>query len=84
MDFNDPLPTLWPQFEALAANKPLLVLRGEHSSLLSQTTVIGMKEKAPHIETHTVPGQGHAPILHIGALPTLIKIFLEKCDKPDH
>jgi len=84
MDFNAPLPTLWPQFDALAADKPIMVLRGEFSSLLSQATVDGMKEKAAHIQTHTAPGQGHAPILHIGALPTLIKIFLEKCDKQEH
>lgn len=81
MDFSTPLPTMWPQFDSLAARKPLLVIRGENSSLLSDQTVSEMKERAPHIKTHTVPGQGHAPLLHLGSLPALINNFLASCDR---
>ncbi|TDH35841.1 alpha/beta hydrolase [Pseudohoeflea suaedae] len=81
MDFSSPLPTMWPQFEALAAKRPLLVIRGENSSLLSEDTVSEMQGLAPHIETHTALGQGHAPILHLGSLPGLIRNFLDRCDR---
>jgi pimeloyl-ACP methyl ester carboxylesterase len=81
MDFSTPLPTMWPQFDSLAARKPLLVIRGEHSSLLSEETVEEMKSRAPHIKTHTASGQGHAPLLHLGSLPALIRNFLAECDR---
>lgn len=80
VDQDTVLPTMWPQFESLAANRPLMVLRGEHSKLLSEETVAEMKRRAPHIETHTVDGQGHTPILHLGGLPALIQAFLLRCD----
>lgn len=81
MDFSTPLPTMWPQFEALAANKPLLVIRGENSTLLAEETVSEMQARAPDLDTHTALGQGHAPILHLGSLPGLIRNFLAKCDR---
>src|SRR6185312_14461865 len=37
-----PLPAMWPQFKALAAAAPVLILRGEQSDLLSRETVAGM------------------------------------------
>lgn len=81
MDFSTPLPTMWPQFESLAAGKPLLVIRGENSALLSEETVTEMKSRAPHVKTHTALGQGHAPLLHLGSLPALIRDFLSGCDQ---
>lgn len=57
------LPDLWPQFEALAAAGPLLVMRGEQSDLLSRKTVGEMKRRAPKLEAIEIPGQGHAPVL---------------------
>ena len=62
IDFNAPLPTLWPQFEGLR-DVPLLTLRGENSDLLSAETVAEMARRHPRMETHTVAGQGHAPLL---------------------
>jgi pimeloyl-ACP methyl ester carboxylesterase len=54
---------LWPLFEALAT-KPLLVLRGEHSDLLSVQTAEKMQQAAPGARFVTVPGVGHAPMLN--------------------
>ena len=62
IDLAKPLPTLWPQFEGLR-EMPLLVLRGANSDLLSEATVAEMQARHPRCEAHTVPGQGHAPLL---------------------
>lgn len=53
---------LWPFFEALA-KKPLLVVRGEKSDLLSEAATERMKRAAPSATFVTVPGVGHAPTL---------------------
>jgi pimeloyl-ACP methyl ester carboxylesterase len=62
LDLEAPLPTAWPQFEGLS-NVPTLCVRGENSDLLSPATVAEMRERHSRFETHTVPGQGHAPLL---------------------
>ncbi len=54
---------LWPAFEQLA-QKPMLIMRGAHSDLLSATTLNAMSARAPHARTCTVPNVGHAPILN--------------------
>jgi pimeloyl-ACP methyl ester carboxylesterase len=53
---------MWPLFRALAA-KPLLVVRGALSELLSAATVERMREAAPAAEFVEVPHVGHAPML---------------------
>ncbi len=62
LDLEKPLPPLWTLFAALV-HAPLLVLRGEHSDILSRETVAEMAKRHPACETHIVPGQGHAPLL---------------------
>ena len=59
-----PTPTvdLWPFFAALA-EKPLLVVRGEKSDLLTAETAAKMKQVAPRMRLATVAGVGHAPHL---------------------
>ena len=74
IDFDKPLPTLWPQFELLAKS-PLLAIRGEHSRLLSEETLARMG--AHGVETVTAKGQGHAPLLHHPALFPAIKAFFD-------
>ena len=53
---------LWPLFLALA-QKPLLVVRGELSELLTVETFRKMMEAAPQARFVTVPNIGHAPEL---------------------
>ena len=79
IDFNAPLPTLWPQFEGLR-DVPLLTLRGENSDLLSAETVAETARRHPRMETHVVAGQGHAPLL-IDA-PTIERVasFIESVE----
>ncbi|MBB3563999.1 pimeloyl-ACP methyl ester carboxylesterase [Rhizobium sp. BK512] len=77
MDFNNPLPDLWPQFENLGAI-PLLLIRGENSSLLSRGTVDEMAKRHPDMLQITAKGQGHAPLLHLGDIPHTIRMFVSK------
>jgi pimeloyl-ACP methyl ester carboxylesterase len=77
LDLDTPLPTLWPQFEGLA-NAPTLVLRGEHSSLLTAETLAAMHGRHAGMESVVVGGQGHAPHLDTGDLPQTIAAFIDK------
>lgn len=62
LDLEAPPPVLWPLFDGLA-HAPMLVLRGEHSDLLSEATLKEMGDRRAGVETFTVAGQGHAPLL---------------------
>ncbi|MCC5978582.1 MAG: alpha/beta hydrolase [Salinarimonas sp.] len=62
LDLEKPLPPLWTLYAALS-HAPLLVLRGEHSDILSNETLAEMAKRHPACQTHLVPGQGHAPLL---------------------
>jgi pimeloyl-ACP methyl ester carboxylesterase len=53
---------LWPMFATLA-QKPLMLVRGERSDLLSAAALERMKQAAPEAQSVVVPGVGHAPIL---------------------
>jgi pimeloyl-ACP methyl ester carboxylesterase len=53
---------LWPGLDALKG-KPVLVLRGELSDLLSRETLESVAQRLPDAETVTVPRVGHAPTL---------------------
>jgi pimeloyl-ACP methyl ester carboxylesterase len=79
VDFNEPLPVLWPQFMGLAGI-PVLAIRGEHSKLLSARTLKEMARRHPRLETVTVEGQGHAPLLETAGLPERIAAFLKQVD----
>lgn len=80
LDLSKPLPVLWPQFVGLTA-MPLMVIRGAGSRLLSKATVEQMRAYAPSLETVTVAGQGHAPLLETGDLPGIIATFLAAADR---
>ena len=74
-----PLPDLWPLFEGLKPF-PVLIIRGEHSDLLSTETVQAMQDRHPRLTAITVPGQGHAPALD-GDLTQTIKQFVSSMEK---
>ncbi|MGL4489160.1 MAG: alpha/beta fold hydrolase [Rhizobiaceae bacterium] len=69
------LPAAWPQFAGLGGI-PMMVVRGEHSRLLSQKTFEEMGKRHGNCTLVTAPGQGHAPMLHIGDLSQRIISFL--------
>ena len=54
---------LWPFF-AVLGQKPLLVVRGAKSDLLTAATAARMQEVAPRMKLAVVPGVGHAPELN--------------------
>ena len=60
IDLTKKIPEMWPQYRALG-RAPTLILRGEHSDLLSDGTAKKMLEDHPAATLHTVPDQGHAP-----------------------
>jgi pimeloyl-ACP methyl ester carboxylesterase len=53
---------LWPLFQALGS-KPLLVIRGQKSDLLTAETAEKMKLVVPDVKIAVVEGVGHAPEL---------------------
>jgi pimeloyl-ACP methyl ester carboxylesterase len=81
IDPSAPPPPLWAQFEALAKAAPVLVIRGEHSDLLSRETVSAMRARRPELESIEIPGQGHAPFLTDAATIGPILAFAERCGK---
>lgn len=67
---------MWPLFAALA-QKPLLVIRGELSELLSAEAFDKMKAAAPDAHFVVVPGVGHAPLLGEAEAVAAIDGFLD-------
>ena len=53
---------MWALYDALAA-RPLLVLRGAHSDILSADVAARMAARSPLVELVTIAGVGHAPTL---------------------
>lgn len=70
---------LWPLFSVLG-QKPLLVIRGEKSDLLTSTTVAKMQKVAPHMSLAVVPGVGHAPELNEPEAVAAIDSFLDSLE----
>jgi pimeloyl-ACP methyl ester carboxylesterase len=73
-----PAPTIdmWPLFAALA-QKPLLVVRGERSDLLSAEAAEKMRAAAPTAKFAVVAGVGHAPELDEPEALAALDAFLD-------
>jgi pimeloyl-ACP methyl ester carboxylesterase len=71
---------LWPLFSSLA-QKPLLVVRGELSDLLSAASMEKMRLAAPFAKFAVVPGVAHAPTLGEPAAVAAIDGFLGSLDQ---
>jgi pimeloyl-ACP methyl ester carboxylesterase len=59
---EQPLPDLWPFFDALA-DLPLALIRGENSELLTSETAKEMQRRRPDMIFAEVPDRGHVPFL---------------------
>ena len=55
-------PDLWPVFAALD-DVPLLLIRGETSDILPESTAHRMADRHPDCRLVTIGGRGHAPLL---------------------
>lgn len=62
IDFSKPIPSAWPLFDLLKAY-PVLTLRGEHSDLLSDATLVEMAKRHEAMEALIVSHEGHAPFV---------------------
>lgn len=76
-DLAQGLPDLWPQF-ALFEEKPVMVVRGTFSRLLSRETVEDMQRRHPGLVAVEARGQGHAPMMHLDGLAEKIGAFLAR------
>lgn len=66
---------LWPFFDA-AAKKPLALIRGANSDLLTRETADRMAERAPDMLRAEVPGRGHVPFLDENEAVATIRAWL--------
>lgn len=84
LPFNTAGPTpqvdMWPLFAALA-QKPLLVIRGAKSDLLSADTLAKMHAAAPAMKSALVAGVGHAPDLTEPEAVAAIDAFLDEIER---
>jgi pimeloyl-ACP methyl ester carboxylesterase len=80
VDIAKPVPTMWEHFAALL-QKPVMVLRGEHSDILSQATVKEMQARHPGLAAVLVRNEGHAPLLLDRFTQRLIADFLAEHDR---
>ncbi len=79
IDPSVPAPAMWPLFEGLK-KAPLLVLRGEHSDLLSRETVTGMKSRHPDITALEIAGVGHPPVFWDETTIAPVRELAARCD----
>ncbi len=67
---------MWRLFKSMY-KRPLLIIRGETSDILSQKTLHKMIRRHPNASTVTVPGVGHAPLLDEPEAVAAISGFLK-------
>jgi pimeloyl-ACP methyl ester carboxylesterase len=68
---------LWPLFKAMPS-RPLLVVRGESSDILSNETMVEMTRSLPDATAVTIPKRGHAPTLNEREAREAISSFLTR------
>src|SRR3954462_4298444 len=65
---------LWPLYDAVRC--PTLVVRGEHSDLLSRDTAVAMTRRGPKAKLAEIRGVGHAPTLLHADQIAIVRDFL--------
>jgi pimeloyl-ACP methyl ester carboxylesterase len=70
-------PDLWPLFDSLLG-RPVAVLRGENSDLLSPETVDEMARRHPSLDAVTVKDRGHPPFLDEPESIAMIERWLDR------
>ena len=71
-----PMPDLWPLFAAFATGRPIALVRGALSDLITADIAGRMKAAAPHLDVTEVPDVGHAPLLTEEPAVAAIQRFL--------
>lgn len=74
--FSGELPDLWPMWEALAG-KPVALIRGANSDLLSRDIAAQMARRHPGMIFAEVPDRGHIPFLDEPQALAVVRSFLE-------
>ena len=74
------VPNLWPMFGRLTKARPVLLVRGQTSDLLSEKIAAKMRKRAPKMDYVEVPGVGHAPMLDEPEARAAIFPFLGEVD----
>ena len=72
-----PVPDLWPLFDALQG-LPLALIRGANSDLLTLQTAEEMARRRPDMIRADVPGRGHVPFLDEPQALDALHAWLEK------
>lgn len=65
----------WLLFRRLARRRPILILRGETSDILSRRTAHRMQAVAPTVKLAEIPAVGHAPMLDEPAARAALESF---------
>ena len=71
------VPDLWPLFAAFAAGRPIALVRGAISDLVTADIAAKMRAAAPHLAVTDVPNVGHAPMLDEPEARRAIARFLD-------
>jgi len=77
---GQPVPDLWPMFDALAANRPLLTIHGALSDLLTPDILSIAQQRAPHMQVAAIDRVGHAPMLTEPQAAGALAAFLDLVD----
>jgi pimeloyl-ACP methyl ester carboxylesterase len=72
------VPNLWPMFTRLTRGRPVLLVRGETSDLLTAKIAAKMRKRAPKMDYVEAPGIGHAPMLDEPEVKAAIFPFLNE------